>query len=162
MIRKMEAFDTLRVAEIHVFGWRGAYRGIVSDEHLFNKMSVANSVNSHSKYISNRGGLEIYVYDDGIVKGYLVVGPCRDGDKAGSFELMGIYVDFFFQRQNIGKKLVGFCFGLARERRYNNICLWVFEKNIIARRFYEGRGFAADGARMKHLDAEALRYYINL
>ena len=34
MIRAMEISDIPRVAEIHVFGWRSAFRGIISDEHF--------------------------------------------------------------------------------------------------------------------------------
>jgi len=40
MIRRAKVDDANRIAEIHVFGWRCAYRGIVSDEYLFGKASV--------------------------------------------------------------------------------------------------------------------------
>jgi len=40
MIRKATVEDANRLAEIHVFGWRFAYRNLISDELLFKKMNV--------------------------------------------------------------------------------------------------------------------------
>jgi len=145
IIRPIQLSDVPRVAEIHVFGWRSAYRGIVSDEHLFKNMLVSNRIKRFENSVLNKTE-EIHVYDDGIVKAWISIGTCRDEDKTAAFELGGIYVDPFMQRQGIGAKMVTYCEELAASRGYNEICLWTFEKNLSAQAFYEKMGYVQDGA----------------
>jgi len=147
----MQLSDISRVAEIHTFGWRYAYRGIVSDEHLFNVMSVTKRIErlteifSASEKEGSWSGSDNFVYDDGILKAFLAVGPGRDEDKPHAFELGGIYVDPCLQGQGIGKALVAHCEKIAAERGYNEIFLWTFDKNTAARTFYEKLGYTHDG-----------------
>lgn len=160
MIRIMEIADIYRAAEIHVFGWRSAYRGIVSDDFLFNKMIVAKRMNYFQKSVSDKTD-ESYVYDDGIVKAILTIGICRDESKASAFELWGIYVDPFMQKQGIGSKMVKFCEEKALERGFKYVYLWVLEKNLSARRFYEKLGYLPDGEQkfIESLGVTEIRYY---
>ena len=155
--------DTPRVAEIHVFGWRSAYRGIIPDEFLFNKMIVADRVSTWQKRVSGNEikDWETHVYDDGIIKGMLIMGPSRDDDKKSSFELGGIYVEPLMKRQGVGKSLVQFCENRAKELGFGEIILWVFEANTQTRKFYEAMGYMPDGAVKKHewhKDATVVRY----
>jgi len=154
MIRNMQEADVNRVAEIYTFSWRHTYRGIFSDEFLFNTLSVVE----RAKTIPLN--LESFVYDDGIIKGLLVVGPCRDEDKPEDFEIFVIYLDPFFLREGIGTKLMDYGEGIARERGYSSIRLWVLEENTPARTFYEKMGYAPDGTRkqMKSIATWELRY----
>ena len=159
MIRKMELPDINRVAEIHVFGWRSAYRAFISDDFLFNKITVSKSMRNFENAISHNAQ-ESYAYDDGILKAFMTIGTCRDADKTESFELWGIYVDPYMQRQGIGSKMITFCETKATERGYADICLWVFEKNQNARLFYEKFGYRPDGTRkdIEFLAATEMRY----
>jgi GNAT superfamily N-acetyltransferase len=159
MIRAMEITDIPRVAEIHVFGWRSAYRGIASDSLLFNKMTVERRMEAFRSFVENEAA-ENYVYDDGIIKAFMTAGQCRDADKPDSFELWGVYVEPFMQREGIGSKMVGFCEARARERGFGEVCLWVLEKNEAARAFYEKMGYGADGKAiyLDSLDAFEVRY----
>ena len=88
VIRPANLCDRQRVAEIHVFGWRNAYRGIVSDDFLFTKLLVSKQERHFQNAIQNNLE-ESYVLDDGIIKGFLTIGPCRDADKPDAFELSG-------------------------------------------------------------------------
>ena len=103
---------------------------------------------------------ETYVFDDGIVKAILTIGICRDTDKPKSFELWGIYVDPFMQRQGIGSIMITFCENKAIERGFNEVCLWVLEKNVKARLFYEKFGYFPDGTKkhIEFLEAMEMRY----
>ncbi|MDR2649274.1 MAG: GNAT family N-acetyltransferase [Clostridiales bacterium] len=159
MIRAMELSDVPRVAEIHVFGWRNAYRGIVSDDHLFNKMLVSKRIDVFRNAITNKL-TEDYVLDDGIIKAMLTIGSCRDEDKPCSFELWGIYVEPLMKRQGIGSSMVKYCDEKAIERGFGEVCLWVLEKNINSRLFYKKLGYQTDG-KEKHIDflaATEIRY----
>ena len=162
-IRPMELADTSRAAEIHVFGWRKAYRGIVSDEILFKRMSVAKSTERFADRVRDNA-FESYVYDDGIVKGFMTIGPCHDKTMEDFFELWGIYIDPFMQGRGIGAQMVDFCETAARQRGYKKISLWVLEDNAAARGFYEKMGYAPDGARqfLDGLGVWEVRYFKGL
>ena len=163
MIRPMQISDIPRVAEIHVFGWRCAYRGIVSDEHLFNTLLVSKRMERWTERLEENlrnNDYENYVFDDGIIKAFLGIGPCRDIDKPEAFELGGIYVDPCMQGQGIGTALVAYCENIAAERGYHEVCIWTFEKNAPARAFYEKQGYVLDGVTqiVEPYEAVGVRY----
>lgn len=160
-IRPMEIRDIPRVAEIHVSGWRGAYRGIVPDEILFGRMSVQRSMGRFAMHLGNGSEIEHYVYDDGIIKGFIAICPCRDEDVVNTFELGGIYIEPVMQRGGIGREMEKFCEKAALESGYCKICLWVLKENNASRAFYEKMGYAFDGGERQydHLDGiAAVRY----
>jgi ribosomal protein S18 acetylase RimI-like enzyme len=144
MIRKVNVEDIPRLAEIHVFAWRCAYKDFISMEYLVNKMTVKNREKAFNEYLSNKENIEKnYVYEeDNMIKGFMTIGDCRDEDKDElTFELMGIYIDPLFQRQKIGTKFVEKCINEARKHEKKEITLWVFEKNIESIKFYQKMGF---------------------
>lgn len=159
MIRKMETGDAGRAGEIHVFGWRSAYREIIADNFLFNKMRVLDRSRYFEDAVRNRTE-DNYVYDDGIIKAILTIGPCRDADKTHSFELWGIYVDPFMKRQKIGSKMLEFCEKRAMEEGFSEVCIWVLEKNNNAIAFYSKFGYKPDGQRkyIEKLNLMEVRY----
>ncbi len=130
-IRKAEAKDLSRIAEILVFAKRIKYRAIFNnDDYSFNDLQVVRLVEEY-------GRSEIldktWVYDDGIVKGMIHI---------EEKEIVELYVDYFFWSQGIGAKLIEF----AKENHGVRF-LWVLEKNVDAIKFYETHGFAANGKR---------------
>ena len=130
-IRKAEAKDLSRIAEILVFAKRIKYRAIFNnDDYSFNELQVVKLV---EKYSNPRILDNIWVYDDGIVKGMIHI----EGK-----EIVELYVDYFFWGQGFGAKLIEF----AREK-YDVRFLWVLENNVDAIKFYEAHGFAANGKR---------------
>jgi len=164
----MQASDIPRVAEIRVFAWRCAYRGIVSDRHLFNELTVISRIENLEKHLANSDGDSFeqnrYVYDDGIIKAFLMVGQCGDTDKPHAFELGAIYVDPCLQGKGIGKALAAHCEKVAAAHGYKEICLWTFEKNAPARAFYEKLGYVHDGKTqiVEPYGATGVRYAKNI
>ena len=145
MIRAAVAADAARMAEINVFGWRCAYRGIIPDAFLFSKLLVHKRMQAFEKGFEARTG-ESYVYEaDGIVKAFMSIGECRDGDKKDAFELWGVYVEPCLRGQGIGRKLMEFCEERARSGGYPEIVLWVFKENRASIGFYEKLGYTFDG-----------------
>jgi len=141
MIRPLEKSDIPRIAEIHILAQRTDYRGIVTDEFLFGKMTVEKRM----EYFTENE-TEGYVFDEGgIVKGFITLGPCKDTDKPDCFELYRIFVDPFMFGGGIGHKLAAHFEEVAIGQNYSDICLWVLEDNTKARAFYEKLGWAADG-----------------
>jgi putative acetyltransferase len=118
--------DISRIAEILVFVKRIKFRPIFKDDDFsFGELQVLPVAEKYSKpeildYI--------WVYEDkGIVKGLIHI----EGK-----EVVELYVDYFFQGQGVGAKLLEF----AKEE-YDVKFLWAIEKNTDAIRFYETHGF---------------------
>ena len=125
LIRKAEARDLSRIAEILVFVKRVNYRPIFqNDAYSFGELQVLNVM---LEYASPKLRDSIWVYDDGIVKGMIRI----EGE-----EIRELYVDHFFQNQGVGAQLIEF----AKEQ-FSVRYLWVLEKNAGAIRFYKRHGF---------------------
>lgn len=143
-IRKAEYKDLSRIAEILVFTKRMKYRDIFhNDVFSFNNLQVMKLVEEYG----NPEVLEnIFVYDDGIVKGMIHI----EGK-----EVVELYVDYFFWNEGIGSKLIEF----AKEK-YDVKFLWVLEKNSDAIRFYKAHGFILNGER--ELEESTTEYKVML
>jgi Acetyltransferases len=143
MIRPAERKDASRLAEILIFTKRVAYRSIFHNDIVsFNEMQVLELALS---FRDNEHALnDLYVYDDGIVKGLIRWSKESklDSDKVRVHE---IYVDTFFQGQGIGSILIHDCIHRSKELGCNEIILWVLEENFDAREFYEKHGFIYGG-----------------
>ncbi len=124
-IRKATKNDLSRIAEILVFVKRIKFRPIFQcDEYSFGELQVLNVVEEYK----NPEILDyMWVYDDGIIKGLIHI---RDN------EIKELYVDYFFQNQGIGAKLIEFA-----KKEFGVTYLWAIEKNVDAIRFYEAHGF---------------------
>ena len=164
MVRLAELKDLSRVAEINVYGWRNTYRGIIDDNFLFCELSVEKSIERLKEKINTQNSTsKLYVYEDdkdGIIKGMMRTGMCRDSDKPDSFELMAIYVEKAFERSGVGSKLITHFQKEAKKAGIHELCIWVFQENRIARSFYEHHGFKPDGKTQVHeaLKAPEMRY----
>ncbi|MBP5280534.1 MAG: GNAT family N-acetyltransferase, partial [Erysipelotrichaceae bacterium] len=97
MIRKATVNDISRIAEILVFVKRIKFLPIFRDEdYSFNTLQVLTVAEEYKKpdILNN-----MYVYDDGIVKGLIHI----EGK-----QIKELYVDYFFQDQGIGSRLIEF------------------------------------------------------
>ena len=129
MIRQATIRDVSRIAEILVFVKRMKFRPIFQDdEYSFNELQVLTVAKQYSaEEILNH----IWVYDDGIVKGLIHI---------ANNEIVELYVDYFFQNQGIGSKLIEFA-----KIHFPVRFLWAIEKNTDALRFYRRHGFQITG-----------------
>ena len=139
MVRKAKAEDCARIAEIIVFGKRVAYRPIFNnDEVSFNELQVLKlyqELQNESEMVK-----DMYVYDDGIVKGVI-----RKKDHGDKLEICEFYVEPFFKGNGIGRKLIQAVIDEAKVQNKKQIFLWVIKDNFSARKFYELNGFCASG-----------------
>lgn len=129
MIRKARADDISRISEIFVFVKRIKFRPIFQDDdYSFNELQVLKVAEKYSRpeILGN-----MWVYDDGIVKGLIHI---EDN------EIVELYVDYFFWNQGIGGKLLEFA-----KSKIKSGFLWAIEKNTDAIRFYERHGICLTG-----------------
>lgn len=64
-IRKVEEQDLKQVAEIHVNGWKNAYKNLIDDDYL-NSLSIENRLNKLKKNY-NTSGFLVAILNDEIV-----------------------------------------------------------------------------------------------
>lgn len=154
MIREATQKDASRLAEILIFAKRTAYRKIFQNDLVsFNEMQVLDLALS---YLQEPQALkDIYVYDDGIIKGMMSI--ARESRERWS--LQQLYVDPFFQQQGIGCCLLKELLRWAKECEVRSISLWVLEKNLAAVGFYKSFGFQTDGT--KRLEEGTEEFVVN-
>ena len=151
MIRRAVFEDIPRMAEINVYGWRNTYRGIISDEELFINRRVDKSIEKYKTKINDENR-QCFVYqdeNDGIIKAMFCLASSMDEDKLEAFELVFIYVEKAFDRMGIGKIIIEYFESEGKIRNKCEFIVWVLEKNMIGRSFYEKMGYIADG-KMKY------------
>lgn len=131
-IRKAEARDLSRIAEIFVFNNRINYYPIFGDaQYSFSELQVLSVIDScfgKAEVLVN-----LYVFDDGLIKGFIQT----DGT-----EIVKLYADPFFQSHGVGKALIEFAVS-----RFGANHLWALEKNTRAIAFYGRHGFLPTGKR---------------
>ena len=122
-IRRATIDDLVRIAEIFVFNYRlNFYLIFQEDTFYFGELTVSNMVESFAKELDS-----IWVYDDGVVKGFIQI---------QKQEVKRLFVEPVLQGKAIGTELLEY--GIA-EKDANH--LWALEKNIKAIAFYKRHGF---------------------
>ena len=122
-IRQAKINDLVRIAEIFVFNYRlNFYPIFQKDTFYFEDLTVFNMVESFAKELDS-----IWVYDDGVVKGFIQI------EKR---EVKRLFVEPVLQGKAIGTELLEY--GIV-EMDANH--LWALEKNIKAIAFYQRHGF---------------------
>ena len=122
-IRQATVDDLVRIAEIFVFNYRlNFYPIFQEDTFYFEDLTVFNMVESFAKELDS-----IWVYDDGVVKGFIQI---------EKLEVKRLFVEPVLQGKAIGTELLEY--GIA-ERDANH--LWALEKNKKAIAFYKRHGF---------------------
>lgn len=126
-IRPATTNDLARIAEIQIFNYRLYFYPIFqADEYYFAELQVPALM---EKYEGSLDGT--YVYDDGVVKGFI---------KVEDTYIARLFVEPVLQNAAIGSALLEFAV-----REHNADYLWALEKNVKAIRFYERHGFALTG-----------------
>ena len=122
-IRRACENDLARIAEIRIFNYRLNFYPIFrNDEFYFGELQVPSLM---EEYRPELGGM--WVYDDGVVKGFIhVIGR----------EIRNLFVEPVLQGQGIGAKLLEFAV-----REFGADTLWALEKNTRAIAFYARHGF---------------------
>ena len=146
MIREAQINDAARIAQIDVESSRFAYKCILTEECLYNELTVEARIPVYERWISEKR-FELYVYEDDAheVKAMMGIGKCEDDDKENAFELHFIYVDPNFLREGIGSGLLKFFEAQGKERGFDEYIIWVLEENDIGSNFYEKNNYRLDG-----------------
>lgn len=130
VIRKAVQVDACRIAEMEIFNYRLNFYPIFRcDGYYFGELQVADLT---KKLLDEPEMLEnTYVYDDGVVKGFV---------RMDGVEIRKLFVEPVLQGRGIGSALLEFAVeNLGAEK------LWALEKNTRAIAFYGRHGFLPTG-----------------
>ena len=122
-IRQATEADLGRITEIEVFNYRLNFYPIFrADDFYFRQFQVLTRIDSLRKLLD-----ELWVYDDGVVKGFM---------RVHGQELCKLFVEPVLQSQGVGAALLTHAVTAMDVRQ-----LWALEKNTRAIAFYERHGF---------------------
>ena len=125
-IRQATPADAFRIAEIEVFNYRLNFYPIFrNDKYYFEELQVDKE--AERLFADEEVMKGAYVYDDGVVKGFIII----DG-----IEVWKLFVEPALQGQSIGAELLEYAI-----KEHGVEALWALEKNTRAVRFYEKHGF---------------------
>lgn len=142
MIRKAKQDDLNRIAEIEIFNYRLKFYPIfLDDEFYFGELQVPNVARRYADSLE-----DIRVWDDVVVKGYILV---HDG------EVRKLFVEPVLQGQGIGARLLEYAVEHLGAKT-----LWALEKNTGAIRFYQRHGFRLTGD--KRLEDGTSEYLVRM
>ena len=141
-IRQAKINDLVRIAEIFVFNYRlNFYPIFQEDTFYFEDLTVFNMVESFAKELDS-----IWVYDDGVVKGFIQI------EKR---EVRRLFVEPTLQGKSIGADLLEY--GIAEK---DVDFLWVLEKNVKAIVFYKKHGF--DTTNKKKYEEDTIEFLVRM
>ncbi|MDP4152756.1 MAG: GNAT family N-acetyltransferase [Bacillota bacterium] len=147
-IRKADISMAGDLGYLQAKAWQAAYTGIVPDEVL-KEYTPENRAAVFKKNMPEKPEEYYVLYIDDKPAGFLILGTSRDKDvKPGTGEIDALYLLSEYWDKGFGTRLMQFAISRLRELNYNDITLWVFEKNTRAIRFYERQGFSFDSATM--------------
>ena len=134
MIRAAIQEDLERIAEIEIFNYRLQFYPIFqNDDFYFRELTVSG----RSAQLREKIG-SIWVYDDGVVKGFVM---------AADKEIQKLFVEPVLQGTGIGAALLKYA---VAETKADH--LWALEKNTRAIGFYQRHGFAVTNDRKPEED----------
>ncbi|WP_138205610.1 GNAT family N-acetyltransferase [Haloimpatiens lingqiaonensis] len=158
-VRYADVDDAKILGQIHSESWKVAYKGVVPDEVL-NNITAEKRQKYFEKALTEGWEEDAIIFKDDKAVGLICIGKCRDEDKEEFWgEIWGIYLLPEYWNMGIGFELMNWGLNELKRRNYKKIALWVLERNINARNFYEKMGFKHDGTIKKITIGKTLNEY---
>ncbi len=150
VIRLAKASEAEQLAALHVRCWRDAYEGLLPQRYLdglqgLDRVQFWRQMLGAQQWPRSAAWV---VEHDGVRGGFAVTGPTRDEDSnpIAIAELGSIYLIRQLWGLGMGTQLLRAVSSAWRAARYEEATLWVLDRNLRARSFYERNGWMSDGA----------------
>ena len=160
MITRVAAVkDAAAIAQIHVWSWQQAYRGLLPQEFL-DALDPASRTPSWRRSITNQSPPTracLVIADTEQILGFAHICPTRDDDAQNNAvgELASIYLHPDAWGDGLGRQLMAEALELLREAGNAEVTLWVLQGNARAIHFYEADDWSPDGATKEATIADA-------
>ncbi|NQV06982.1 GNAT family N-acetyltransferase [bacterium] len=106
VVRDAYPGDAFAMASINVRGWRESSRGAVADEVVDAQRVGPRQAWFEADLPAAKDLRTLVAEQDGVVVGFVHLGPGRDANAGGVPELWAIYVDPDHQRRGVGRLLL--------------------------------------------------------
>jgi ribosomal protein S18 acetylase RimI-like enzyme len=167
-MREARRGEELAVAELHVRSWQEAYGELMPAEFLA-ALDPRDRAGRY-RFEEEEGPTTVLAYcaEEGVggdpsltnrevrpgspptpcepLLGFVTFGESRDEDAKGLGEVYALYVDPESHRGGVGRMLMADARLRLAEAGFAEAILWVLQGNDRAAGFYEGEGWAPDGA----------------
>lgn len=145
-VRTARLDDAPAIARVHVASWRAAYAGLLPEGVLASR-TVEVRTRHWVEWLSDGAPRRILVAErNGAVVGFGAAGPARGGGPRTA-ELYSLYLAPEALGEGFGTLLWNALADPLAGDGFREAVLWVADGNERALRFYEARGFRADGGR---------------
>lgn len=146
IIRNATIIDAPMITTIHIDAWRTAYKGIMPDAYL-DELSIESKTKQWTKALSSDDlGINLVIEHDGIIVGFCVFAPARDTDLKGQSagELVALNIIPKYWNKGFGSMLIESVIKESKKQKWQSLYLWVLQKNVRAKKFYQSKGFVTD------------------
>jgi GNAT superfamily N-acetyltransferase len=138
MIRRARPDDAGGLARAHVSSWQAAYRGMIDQAFLDSLDVVARSA-WWERALAREANLVHVGEVDGVIEGFCLVGASSE---EGWGEVYAIYVTPEHWGVGMGRDLLGAGESTLAGAGFERAMLWVLDRNVRGRRFYERQGWS--------------------
>jgi GNAT superfamily N-acetyltransferase len=132
--------DAAALATLNVASWRAAYAHMLPEAVLRGLDVVAWEERLRVRF-ADAAQFTIVACVGRRRLGFVTAGPLRDEPPARGGEVYALYVDPAHTGHSVGSALLEAAVRRLSESGFSQVSLWVFTRNIKARRFYERRGW---------------------
>jgi ribosomal protein S18 acetylase RimI-like enzyme len=150
VVREAVASDAEALGAVHVRAWQQGYRGGLMPDEFLEALSAEERAGLWRRALESglrpRHRRFVAAEASGSAIGFIVVGPADGDPEAVVGEVFSLNVDPDHWGRGAGALLLEAGTAALAEVGFGSAVLWVHRDNARARRFYEARGWATDGA----------------
>lgn len=133
-VRRAGPADAEQLSQVQEESWRSAYRQIFPSDFLDNLVIPPSK---WEERLTRGVIVQVLTVDDEVL-GYCSTAPADD---PGWGEILAVYVHPGHQRRGFGSVLLDAGLGALSGAGFSKALLWVFDRNLAARSFYESGGW---------------------
>lgn len=132
--------DLTAVGRLYVESWQQTYQRILPQRFL-DKLTP----DRWSAVLHADPGASLALFEDGVLKGTVMLGFPREEGREGYGEIISLYLLPGEEGRGFGRRLLEAALERFREEGCENVCLWVMCANTQAIFFYVHMGFHPTG-----------------
>lgn len=157
-IKKVSFGDEETLAYIQTESWKAAFKDILPKEELERCTKIEKATAMYRRLLEQNIGNGYLMEVAGKAHAIAWWDETREKDMPGYAELICIHSLQNHWGEGYGSKLMETVLDDISKTGYSKVMLWVFEKNMRARRFYEKHGFITAGKEKPNLDPIEICY----
>lgn len=138
--------------------WKSAFGEIISAEDMARCTDPDSAEQMYKNVLKTCRANMTILYADGVAHCIAGWSKNRDGLGESVAELICIHSLADKRRMGCGSVMMRHVLGEIAAACYREIALWVFEKNSVARLFYEKHGFSFNGVKREAFGAMEMMY----